>query len=174
MTRWKVLVPAVALAAVLSGCSQQQTAVESVPALSASLTRVDAAVAAGNYRQARQRLRDLVRLVVLGERAGRLSHEQASQIEQYAFQLLARLPSPAPPSPAPRSSPSPQPQPAAPPTYTTPVPEPVESKPAPSPEERRPKSREGWKGPGTDGHKPGGGPGHGEGHAYGRGDRSKG
>lgn len=94
----------------LSGCgdtSDTATAAEKVPALSAGLARVDAAVAAHRYGVARRELNALITTTTNARDDGRLDAAKAESILAAAAHLLASLPvvTPAPtPTPTPKTT----------------------------------------------------------------------
>lgn len=105
------------VSSMLGGCGGDAPAGEQVPALGQRLARVDAAVEAGDYAQARTAVEALVNDTAQAKVAGDLSDEQAERVLDAAADVLARLPA---------STPSPAPSPA------TTSPSPSTSLPAPS------------------------------------------
>lgn len=101
---------------VTSGCgSAEQSALDQVPALSARLDRIDAAVADRRFGAARDRIDDLVSATVQARDAGDLDTAAADRILAAAAQLLSALPTPVR---------TPTPTPSAAPTTRAPAPEP--------------------------------------------------
>ncbi|MBO9520822.1 MAG: hypothetical protein J7518_04715 [Nocardioidaceae bacterium] len=106
-------------AGALSGCGTDRvvSASEQVPALSTTLDRVDAAVAAHRYDAARRQLRSLIAATTAAREDGRLDDDRANGILAAAARLLAALPAvkvtPTPtPTPTPKAAPKPKPKPA--------------------------------------------------------------
>jgi len=106
MKRLLVAAVAVPLLLVTAGCgSAEQSAADQVPALSARLDSIDAAVAAHRYRAARDRIGELVDATVSARDAGDLDRAAADNILASAAQLLASLPV-VTPTPSPTTTPS--------------------------------------------------------------------
>jgi serine/threonine protein kinase len=105
--RTLVLLLALLAGAVAGGGCGQDTPPpgEAVPALADRLQRVDAAIEAGNYGQARAAVEALVAETAHAEVAGNLSSQEADRILTAARALLAQLP--ADPSESPAQEPAP-------------------------------------------------------------------
>jgi hypothetical protein len=83
----------VALAALLlAGCGRPAAPGDEVPGLSAGLARVDDAIVAGRYDQARNRLEQLVGLTTDARSAGDLEREDADRILAAVATLMSSLP----------------------------------------------------------------------------------
>ena len=97
-------------AVLLAGCSQEAPG-EAVPALAAQLERVDAAVDAGRFAQARTAIDELVTTTDDALVAGALTPAQAERILQAAQSVLDQLPQVdvAPDDPASETPPTPDP-----------------------------------------------------------------
>lgn len=105
--RWSggVLVAAT-LIALATGCGDDSTPAESVPALSRQLDRVDAAIAGERYDDARTALDDLTATAERAGSDGTIGEADADAILRAAAALADRLPD-ASESPEPSSTPSP-------------------------------------------------------------------
>jgi hypothetical protein len=91
----------------LSGCGQDPTPAEQVPALSRALDRVDDAVAAERYDAARTALDELVNVAERAEARGDLDAAQADEVVTAAETLRDALPGEeTEPAPTESSSPS--------------------------------------------------------------------
>ncbi len=126
---------AVAGLTLLSGCGQDASPADQVPALSRTLDRVDEAVAHGQYDAARDSIDRLVATTVAARDDGDLEDGQADTILAAAARLRSALPA-APAEPSEPSEPSgtgtePAPEESTAPEETSPTPA-----PAPSPEEK--------------------------------------
>lgn len=164
MRSTRAAVVAVIVLLVLTGCGASPTpaVVDRVPGLGDRLARVDRAIVAKRYPEARAALRALIGQTVAAETSGKLSDSEAARVIAAAKRLLAELPraeqvdtsepDPAPSTPAEEpnrpSSPSSEPTPTPTPTDEAPEPEPTPSPvespsdPGPSPEPSAEPTRE--------------------------------
>lgn len=74
-----------------SGCGSDDPPGTDVPELSAQLARVDTAVGAHDWAQARTAVKELLTRTATALRAGEISAEEATRIRDAARELLARI-----------------------------------------------------------------------------------
>ncbi len=91
---------------VTAGCGSETSPADDVPALTASLDRVDDAIAAEEYDAARDAVAALTEIATRAEEAGTLDADQADRIVSAAEELLAALPG----AETPPSEPEPDPE----------------------------------------------------------------
>lgn len=93
--RWSrlALVTCAAVLALASGCGDEKSPGEAVPALADRLDRVDQAIEAGDYTGARAQLDRLVAETAKADVAGEISEEQADRILDAVADVLAAIPS---------------------------------------------------------------------------------
>lgn len=104
MTRSRLtLAVAAALLAATAGCGTDTPPGTAVPALREHLSRVDAALQAREFAEARDALAELTRETEAARTAGRLTPEEADRIVAAASRLSAGLPEEAP-EPAPTTT----------------------------------------------------------------------
>lgn len=87
-----ISVALVAVLALAAGCGDETSPGEAVPALSQRLERVDQAIEAGDYADARAQLDRLVAETARADVAGAISNEQADRILEAVAAVLAGLP----------------------------------------------------------------------------------
>ncbi len=90
-------------------CGSKNTPQDAAPELEAALARVDDAVIAESYGQARAAVRDLKQLAIAARSSGELSDKQADEIVTAAVQLIQDLPHSVTPEPIESLSVSPAP-----------------------------------------------------------------
>src|SRR4051794_32135418 len=90
------LLAALLTGATLTGCGSSAAPADSVPALGASLDKVDSFIAAGHLVQARSELKTLTATTTQARSDGELSDQDATRILDAAQALLAELPAPSP------------------------------------------------------------------------------
>ena len=83
-----------------AGCGGHPTPADAAPELATRLERVDDAIAAGDYDQARTAVTALVMATGQAEDAGDITGDQADQILAAAAELLAQLPDTSPAEPS--------------------------------------------------------------------------
>ena len=164
MTRLAWVLTGVALLALTTGCGGDDRPVDAVPALSAQLDRVDAAVSSGHPGAARSALDDLASETAQARDDGTLDEDDADAILEAISTLEGQLPEPAG-QPSDTASETPPPSPSAEPDEDeadekeTQAPPPDKPKPHPKPDkEPKPPKEHGHDKPGH------GKPGHGHGH----------
>lgn len=164
MTRLPWVLTGVALAVLATGCGGDESPADAVPALSAQLDRVDAAISSGRSGAARSALDDLADETEQAREDGTLDADDADAILEAISTLEEQLP-----GPAGQPSATPMPTPSATPSATTSETpstedEQADEKPEPKPDKpgKPDKKDEKDKGPKHDK------PGHGHGHGHGK------
>lgn len=144
----------VALLALTTGCSGDDRPADAVPALSAQLDRVDAAISSGRPGAARSALDDLASETEEARDDGTLDEDDADAILEAISSLEGQLPEPATePSATPSETPSATPPTEPPPENAEPKPHPEhEKKPKPPKEHGHDKSGHDKPGHGKPGH----------------------
>lgn len=90
--RWRLAVVAALVALTSTGCADDPAPSESAPALEDSLSKVDAAIEAGEFDEARRAVKDLISDAAQARVDGDIDDEEADRIFDAAQEVLAVLP----------------------------------------------------------------------------------